>query len=84
MPLAKDDKDKIIKKYKTHEADTGSSEIQIGASRTGEVIRYIADISRAQQTFGYSPKTSFEEGIKKYLGNRQYKNSVVPAPRFYH
>ena len=29
MPLAKEDKDKIIKKYKTHESDTGSSEVQI-------------------------------------------------------
>ena len=29
MPLDKDQKDKIIKKFKTHEADTGSSEVQI-------------------------------------------------------
>ncbi len=42
-----------------------SSEINIGASRTGEVVRYIADITRARETFGYDPKTSFEEGIQK-------------------
>jgi UDP-glucose 4-epimerase len=45
---------------------TGStSEIKMAESRVGEVFRYIADISKAKKAFGYSPKTSFEEGIKK-------------------
>lgn len=30
MPLPKEEKDKVIKKYKTHEGDTGSPEVQIG------------------------------------------------------
>lgn len=42
-----------------------SSELMVGEARTGEVTRYIADISKAKETFGYSPKTSFEEGIQK-------------------
>ena len=42
-----------------------SSKIEIGPSRTGEVIRYVADVSKARQTFGYDPKTPFEEGIRK-------------------
>jgi len=50
-----------------------SSEIQVGKSRTGEVIRYVADISKAQKKLGYAPKTPFSEGIKKtvewYLKN---------------
>lgn len=44
---------------------SSSSEIEIGVPRTGEVTHYIADISKAQKTFGYAPKTSFAEGIQK-------------------
>jgi UDP-glucose 4-epimerase len=49
------------------------SKIEMGVARTGEVIRYIADISKAKKTLGYKPKTPFSEGIKKsvewYLKN---------------
>ncbi len=49
------------------------SGIKVGSSRTGEVIQYVADISKAQKKLGYNPKTSFSEGIKKtvewYLAN---------------
>ncbi len=41
------------------------SKIAIGASRTGEVIRYIADISKAKKALGYKPQTSFDEGVRK-------------------
>mgnify|MGYP001569034998 CR=1 FL=1 len=45
---------------------TGSkSTIELGDSRTGEVIRYVADISKAKKAFGYDPKVAFEEGVKK-------------------
>ena len=37
----------------------------MGEPRTGEVIRYIADITKARTILGYDPKTSFEEGIVK-------------------
>lgn len=41
------------------------SVIELGASRTGEVTHYIADISKAQKRFGYDPQTNFTEGIQK-------------------
>ncbi len=42
-----------------------TSELEIGEPRIGEVTRYIADISKARAAFGYDPKTSFDEGIRK-------------------
>lgn len=42
-----------------------SSEIAVTDSRPGEVTHYIADVSKAKQKLGYSPKTPFAEGIKK-------------------
>ncbi len=41
------------------------AKIEVTDARTGEVTHYIADISKAQKTFGYDPKTSFEEGVVK-------------------
>lgn len=42
-----------------------SSEIVLGDSRTGEVTRYIADITKAKRILGYAPKHSFDEGVRK-------------------
>ncbi len=42
-----------------------NSKIVMGKPRTGEVIRYIADITKAQKSLGYMPKTNFDEGIRK-------------------
>jgi len=42
-----------------------SSELTIGEPRTGEVTRYIADISKAKRVLGYDPQTSFKKGIEK-------------------
>jgi len=42
-----------------------SSEIRIEEPRTGEIIRYVANISKAKEVFGYSPQTSFAEGVRK-------------------
>ncbi|MCF7845144.1 MAG: SDR family NAD(P)-dependent oxidoreductase [Kiritimatiellales bacterium] len=42
-----------------------NSEMKISDNRPGEVVQYIADISKAQKLLGYAPKTSFDEGIKK-------------------
>ncbi|MBU0766686.1 SDR family NAD(P)-dependent oxidoreductase [Patescibacteria group bacterium] len=41
------------------------SEIDIQDNRPGEVIQYIADISKAKKLLGYEPLTPFDEGIKK-------------------
>ncbi|TSC59234.1 MAG: NAD dependent epimerase/dehydratase family [Candidatus Peregrinibacteria bacterium Greene0416_19] len=45
---------------------TGStSEIRIASSRRGEVTNYVADISQAKAALGYTPKTSFADGIRR-------------------
>ena len=38
------------------------------ASQTGEVTRYVADIGRAKQLLGYSPKMPLTRGIAAYVG----------------
>lgn len=47
------------------ELTDSTSKITIGESRTGEVVKYVADIAKAKQKLGYAPKTSFEEGMQK-------------------
>lgn len=42
-----------------------SSTITIGKPRTGEVIRYVADISKAKKLLGYKPTINLDEGIKR-------------------
>ena len=41
--------------------------INLGKNRTGEVVKFVADISSAKKTLGYSPKVSLEEGVKKSI-----------------
>lgn len=41
-----------------------SSTISMGQIRTGEISRYIADTTKAQKAFGFSPKTPFDRGIE--------------------
>jgi UDP-glucose 4-epimerase len=42
-----------------------NSAITIGQSRTGEIFRYVADISKAKRILGYDPKTPLERGVEK-------------------
>jgi len=42
-----------------------SSEIKLEDNRTGEVVRYVADITKAREKLGYEPETSFEDGIRQ-------------------
>jgi len=44
------------------------SKIVIGENRTGEVVRFIADISKAQEKLDYQPKVNIKEGIAKAIG----------------
>ena len=46
--------------------------VVIKESRTGEVIKFIADITRATELLNYEPKVSIEEGIEKAI--EWYKN----------
>ena len=43
------------------------SKIVIKETRTGEVMKFIADISKAKEKLGYEPKTTIDEGIKKSI-----------------
>lgn len=43
------------------------NKIVIKENRTGEVVKFIADISKAKQKFNYQPKTNILEGIKKSI-----------------
>jgi len=44
-----------------------NSNIAIKDNRPGEVIRYVADITKAKTLLGYNPQVSIEEGIKKSI-----------------
>lgn len=51
-----------------------SSEVHIAPSRTGEVIRYVADIAKAKENLRYAPRTPYAEGIRKAM--EWYKNNA--------
>lgn len=42
-----------------------SSPIVLAQSRTGEITRYVADISQARSVLGYDPQTPFDRGIEQ-------------------
>jgi len=44
-----------------------NNKIKIEKNRTGEVVKYIADISKAKEKIGYKPQTNIFEGIKKSI-----------------
>ena len=53
-----------------------ASKICMGEVRTGEIIRYVADISRAKERLGYAPKIAFAEGIERSV---EWYSSHTPA-----
>jgi UDP-glucose 4-epimerase len=50
-------------------------EVKHGPEREGDIKHSLADIARAQNSFGYEPKVSFEEGLRRtvewYRGESQ-------------
>ena len=52
----------IIKKNLNSE-----SKILIGKNRQGEVVKYVANISKAKKMLGYNPSTSLEKGIRSSI-----------------
>lgn len=62
--LDKQAKDKIIKKFKTHESDTGSSEVQI-AILTEEIKRLTEHLK------GHKKDFSSRRGLVKKVGQRR-------------
>ena len=43
------------------------SRVVVTEPRAGEVIKYIADISKARERLGYEPKVALEQGIKRAI-----------------
>lgn len=41
------------------------TQIHVGEVRTGEVVQYVADITRAREFLRYAPRVPFREGIEK-------------------
>lgn len=68
--LDKQSKDKIIKKFKTHEADTGSTEVQI-AILTEEIKRLTEHLKEHKKDFssrrGLIKKVSQRRKLLKFL-----------------
>ncbi len=52
------------------------AKLSFGPVRTGEVVKYVADISKAKKMLKYAPKTLIKEGIEKsikwYLDNTNF------------
>lgn len=42
-----------------------NSSIMIGEKRTGEVERFVADVSKAKKELGFEPRVGIEEGLEK-------------------
>lgn len=54
----------------------GKNKLVIGDNRTGEVVKYIADIWKAKEKLGYEPRVSIKEGVEKsieWYKSRLYK-----------
>lgn len=62
--LTKNEKDKIIEKYKTHQSDTGSSEVQI-AILSEEVKRLTEHLKEHKKDF------SSRRGLLRKVGQRR-------------
>jgi UDP-glucose 4-epimerase len=54
-----------------------SGELIYTDPRPGDVRRHIGDISLARELIGYSPKTDYEEGLRKTI--EWYKDQIVGA-----
>jgi len=64
MPLEKTAKDRIIKKYKTHEGDTGSPEVQI-AILSAEIEQLTGHLKEHKKDF------SSRRGLLRKVGLRR-------------
>ena len=76
MALSKEKKDKIIKKYRTHASDTGSSEVQI-AILTEEVRELTEHLKMHKQDFssrrGLLRKVQERKRLLRYLQRENEK-----------
>jgi len=74
--LATGDGTSLLELAKLIKAETNSnSQIHVEPSKTGEVIKYIADISKIKSVIGYVPKVFIQEGVRRSL--KWYRNNVL-------
>ena len=80
--LTKEEKDKIIKKYKTHESDTGSPEVQI-AILTAEIEQLTEHLKEHKKDFssrrGLLRKVGMRRRLLRYLqkdNNKSYEELI--------
>ncbi len=70
MPLAREDKDKIIKKFRVHDTDTGSPEVQI-AILTSEISQLTEHLQQHKHDYssrkGLIGKVQERRKLMKYL-----------------
>jgi len=59
---------------KIQSAMAGKSKLATEPSRTGEVEKFIADISKARRILGYSPEVMIDEGIERSV--RWYRENL--------
>ena len=52
-----------------------TGEVEYAPERTGDIKHSLADVSRARKHFGYDPKVSFEEGLKRTVA--WYRSQAV-------
>ena len=53
----------------------GNNDIIIKKSRKGEIMKYVADISKAKKEMGFTPQIDIEKGLKKTIA--WYKEHLV-------
>jgi small subunit ribosomal protein S15 len=80
--LTKEEKDKIIKKFKTHESDTGSPEVQI-AILTAEIEQLTEHLKEHKKDFssrrGLLRKVGMRRRLLRYLqkdNNKSYEELI--------
>lgn len=55
------------------------NQIIIDENRTGEIVKFIADISKAKETIGYEPKITIVEGLQRSI--EWYKPILQKTPQ---
>lgn len=58
---------KMLKKYEELTDKKVNQILKFDKFRKGDVMRHLADTSHARRVLGYKPRTSFEEGITRYI-----------------
>jgi len=78
MPLEKSAKDRIIKKYKTHEGDTGSPEVQI-AILSAEIDQLTDHLKEHKKDFSSRRGLLRKVGLRRRLFRYLQKENLTAS-----